>query len=165
LHLSRSAIATAQKQDCEHNAGKRVLENIRKTYPKLKIIITGDGLYSDQPFVDEIKKGNMSYILVAKPKDHKVLFQWVDELTQLGAGNRMEICDAKGRKHQYLWVNEVPLNKTKDADAVNFSKYQIVTPKGKVTYKNSWVTDIVIDKSNVATLCIPVGQLILKESK
>ena len=141
-----------KKQDCEHNAAKRVLKNIRTTYPKLKIVIAGDGLYSDQPFVDELKIAKMSFILVAKPKDHKVLFQWVDELTRLGAGDRMEIYDAKGRKHQYQWVNDVPLNGTKDADAVNFLQYQIVSKAGKVTYKNSWVTDIVIDKNNVATL-------------
>jgi len=62
-----------KKQDCKHNAAKRVLKNIRTTYPKLKIIISGDGLYSDQPFVDDLKKAKMSFILVAKPKDHKVL--------------------------------------------------------------------------------------------
>ncbi|MCF6246057.1 MAG: hypothetical protein L3J69_01720 [Desulfobacula sp.] len=38
------------KQDCEINAGKRILSKIKKAHPKLKAIITGDGLYSKQPF-------------------------------------------------------------------------------------------------------------------
>jgi len=38
------------KQDCERNAGKRLLNKIRTTHPKLKSIITGDGLYANQPF-------------------------------------------------------------------------------------------------------------------
>ena len=41
------------KQDCERNAGKRLLRKIRTTHPKLKIIIVGDDLYSNQPFLNE----------------------------------------------------------------------------------------------------------------
>jgi len=46
----------------------------------------------------------------------------------------------------------VPLNGTKDADYVNFLKYQIVSKDNKVTYKNTWVTDISIDENNIVTL-------------
>jgi len=141
-----------KKQDCEINAGKRVIHNIRKVHPKLGIIITGDDLYSKQPFIDELKKNRMSFILVAKPTDHKILFQWVDELTQLGGGDSLELIDEKGRRHRYQWVNDVPLNGTKDADHVNFFQYQIVSKNNKITYKNSWVTDISVDKNNVVTL-------------
>jgi len=62
------------KQDCETNAGKRILKKIRKTHPKLGIIIVGDSLYSKQPFIKELKHGKMSFILVAKPKDHKIIW-------------------------------------------------------------------------------------------
>ena len=141
-----------KKQDCEINAGKRVIHNIRKAHPKLGIIITGDDLYSKQPFIDELKKNRMSFILVAKPTDHKILFQWVDELTQLGGGDSLELTDEKGRRHRYQWVNDVPLNGTKDADHVNFFQYQIVSKNNKITYKNSWVTDISVNKNNVVTL-------------
>jgi hypothetical protein len=141
-----------KKQDCERNAAKRLIHHIRTMHPKLKIVITGDGLYSNQPFIDEVKRARMSFILVAKPDDHKVLFQWVSELTQLEAGECMELSDNKGRKHRYQWINQVPLNGSKDADEVNFFQYQIVSKSGKTTYKNSWVTDIFIDKDNVVTL-------------
>ena len=141
-----------KKQDCEINAGKRVIHNIRKVHPKLGIIITGDDLYSKQPFIDELKKNRMSFILVAKPTDHKILFQWVDELTQLGGGDSLELIDEKGRRHRYQWVNDVPLNGTKDADHVNFFQYQIVSKNNKINYKNSWVTDISVNKNNVVTL-------------
>lgn len=141
-----------KKQDCEINAGKRVIHNIRKVHPKLGIIITGDDLYSKQPFIDELKKNRMSFILVAKPTDHNILFQWVDELTQLGGGDSLELIDEKGRRHRYQWVNDVPLNGTKDADHVNFFQYQIVSKNNKINYKNSWVTDISVNKNNVVTL-------------
>jgi len=139
------------KQDCELNAAKRLIAKIRKTHPKLPIIIGGDGLYSKQPFIDELKAANMSFILVAKPADHKILFEWVKDMRELNAGEQMTITDKKGRKHQYRWVNDVQLNGSKDADQVNFFDYQIIT-NGKPTYRNSWVTDITIDKNNIVML-------------
>jgi hypothetical protein len=141
-----------KKQDCEINAAKRCIKKIRKTLPKLKIIITADGLYSKQPFIDVLKEANMSFILTAKPADHKVLFEWVNELSQLGEGGQLELTDEKGRHHLYQWVNRVPLNGTKDADEINFFQYQLVSTENKVTYKNSWVTDVIVDGTNVAHL-------------
>ncbi|MBW2152263.1 MAG: hypothetical protein JRH18_11400 [Deltaproteobacteria bacterium] len=141
-----------QKQDCEINAGKRCIQKIRKAHPKLKFIITADGLHSKQPFIDEVKKAKMSFILVAKPTDHKVLFEWVNELTQLGEAGRLELTDSKARRHCYQWVNNVPLNGTKDADDVNFFQFHIISKDNKITYKNSWVTDLTVDRSNVVEL-------------
>jgi len=140
-----------EKQDCEINAGKRIIKKIRKTHPKLKIIITGDSLYSKQPFVDELTAQNMSYILVAKPKDHKVLFEWVNELKQLESFSGFKFTDHKKRTHHYEWYNQVPLNGTKDADMVNFFEYSIVVD-GQRTYHNTWVTDIIVTENNVAQL-------------
>ena len=140
-----------QKQDCEVNAAKRWIPKFRQAHPKLKIIITADDLFSKQPFIDELKKAGMSYILVAKPTDHKILFQWVNELIALGGGDRLEITDSKGNRHCYQWVNQVPLNGTKDADEVNFFQYHIVSDN-KITYRNSWVTDIAVDENNVVDL-------------
>ena len=141
-----------EKQDCEINAGKRCIRKIRNTHPKLKIIISGDSLYSKQPFIDELKSVNMSYILVAKPTDHKLLFEWVNELTQLGEGGRLELNGSQDRRYCYQWLNNVPLNGTKDADNVNFFQFQIISKDNKVTYKNSWVTDIPIDRNNIVIL-------------
>jgi hypothetical protein len=155
LPLAPEAISNSdgsKKQDCERNAAKRVVRKIRASYPKLKLTVTADGLFSNQPFIDELKKAKMSFILVAKPTDHKLLFEWVNELIALGDGGSLELGDEKGRRHCYQWVNQVPLNGTKDADLVNFFQYQLVAKTGKVTYKNSWVTDIKVDEDNVISL-------------
>jgi len=139
------------KQDCEINAGKRILSKIRSTHPKLKIIIPGDSLYSKQPFIDELKKYNMSFILTAKPADHKMLNQWFSEFQQMGETQKLELKDQKGRRHFYEWVNDIPLNGSKDADNVNYFEYTIF--KGdKRNYHSSWVTDIVISKDNIIQL-------------
>lgn len=142
----------SKKQDCEINASKRIISKIKKAHPRLKIIITGDGLYSKQPFINELKTAGMSYILVAKPTDHKILFEWVDELTELGDGSEFELKDSKGKRYVYQWINKVPLNGTPGADEVNFFQFKIINKAGKVTFKNSWVTDILIGKNNIKDL-------------
>jgi hypothetical protein len=140
-----------EKQDCEINAAKRLLPKLRAAHPKLPIIITADGLYSKQPFIDALKAARMSFILVAKPTDHKVLFQWVEDLDKLNQAGHMKLIDDKGRHHLYRWVNQVPLNDTRDADAVNFFEYWLRVGE-KVTYHNSWVTDLTVDRNNVVDL-------------
>lgn len=139
------------KQDCETNATKRLVEKLRNTHPKLNIVITGDGLYSNQPTIDKLKEHRMSFILVAKPSDHKLLFEQVQDIIALGEAETLERVDIKGRRHVYLWENNVLLNGTKDADYVNFYQYTIFD-KGKQKYHNSWVTDIAIDKDNIVEL-------------
>jgi hypothetical protein len=141
----------SDKNDCERSAGKRLIGKIRAAHPKLKILITGDGLYSNQPFIDVLKVNGMSFALVAKPADHKLLFQWIEELEGLGGVEHMEFCDEKGRRHHYRWVNQVPLNGGPDADQVNFFEYWLTVDQ-KVTYHNSWVTDREMSKQNVIEL-------------
>jgi hypothetical protein len=139
------------KQDCEINAAKRIVGKIRSAHPKLKMIITADGLYSKQPFVDVLKTNRMSFILVAKATDHKLLFEWVDELDGLGQAGHLQFSDDKGRRHVYRWVNQVPLNGSRNADQVNFFEYWLHANK-KVTYHNSWVTNLDVSKSNIVEL-------------
>jgi len=68
-----------EKQDCEINAGKRLLAKIRKSHPELSLIIVGDSLYSKQPTIETIRSLRMNYVLTAKPDDHKKLMEWVNE--------------------------------------------------------------------------------------
>lgn len=139
------------KNDCERSAGKRLIAKIRAVHPRLKIMVGGDGLFSNQPFIDELKIHGMSFVLVAKPADHKILFQWVDELEALGDVEHMEMGDLKGRRHHYRFVNQVPLNGGRNADQVNFLEYWLTVDQ-KVTYHNSWVTDQVVSKQNIVEL-------------
>lgn len=63
----------------------------------------------------------------------------------------MEVKDEKGRIHIYEWINEVPLNGNEDTPWVDYLEYWIID-KGKITYHNSWVTDISISEQNVKEL-------------
>ncbi len=93
----------------------------------------------------------MSFILVAKPTDHTILFQWVDEMDGLGDVGKLKLADDKGRVHHYRWANQVPLNGSRNADQVNFFEYWLQVGE-KITYHNSWVTDIHVHRNNIVEL-------------
>lgn len=115
--------------------------------------MVADSLHSKQPFIEEAKANRMSYILVAKPEDHKLLMEWINEQRQLKEVSGIKVKDKKGRIHVYEWINEVPLNGNKNTNWVNYFEYWIIdTARDKVTYHNSWVTDIPVSKQNVREL-------------
>lgn len=145
-----------KKQDCELNAGKRILSKIRQAHPKLRIIIGGDGLYSKQPFIEQLKANRMSFVLVAKPDDHKTLFQWVDEFRQMKETRVLTLTDSKNRIHRYEWAKAVPINGNPKSELVDFFDYRLIVD-GKTNYHNSWVTDIDVTENNVVEL-VKIGR-------
>ncbi len=139
-----------EKQDCEINAGKRALAKIRKSHPRLSLIVVGDGLYSKQPTIETIRDLHMDYVLVAKPDDHKKLMEWVGEMRVLEEVKRLTVQE-KGRTHSYEWVRDMPLNDHKETVTVNYFEYWI-EEEGKTTYRNSWITNLPVTSDNITTM-------------
>ncbi len=132
-----------KKNDCERNASKRLIANIRREHPHLPIIFIEDALASNGPHIDTLKKANMRYILGVKPGDHKWLFDWVtsnDCTTHLIHQN--------GTTHEFKFINDAPLNESRQDVRVNFIEYKETNKKGKVQVF-SWVTDFHLSKDNV----------------
>ena len=143
------------KQDCEINAAKRLIPKIREDHPQLGLIITGDGLFSHQPFILAVLAANAHYLLAAKPDDHTFMMEWI-EAYEPGETGTMRTVDKKGRSQLYEWVNDVPLNGSKESLNVNFFRYKIISTdrngKEKIRYKNNWVTDLRITDGNIKDL-------------
>ncbi|WP_419906145.1 transposase [Hoeflea sp.] len=140
------------KQDCERNAVKRWLAANGKRYASLKPVYLGDDLYANQPIVDTIQSVGGDFILTAKSLSHKTLYEWLDG-AEINSTKRRRI--KKGRKaatHIYRWLNDVPLRDGKDATHVNWFEIEIINTKGKTTYRNSFVTNIAVDETNVGDL-------------
>jgi hypothetical protein len=145
-----------EKQDCEINAGKRLIERIRKDHPHLGIILNGDGLYPKSTMIEAAKNANMHFIFVCKPDGNKAVMEWVGEQKKLGEFKSTHFVDSSGRTHVFGWVNNVPLTGAIDSKNVNYFEYQLMVPQKdgslKVTYKGSWITDFEITQTNVEAL-------------
>jgi hypothetical protein len=144
----------SEKQDCEINAGKRLIKRIRTEHRQLSICITGDDIYAHEPFVIVLRGERMEFVLVAKPTSHKELFEWVEELDAMGEcvrGSWQEGAASKRRYYQYRIAKQVPLSQSGKV-MVNFVEIWERDRNGKLLYHNSWVTDFEIAKENVAVI-------------
>lgn len=75
-----------EKQDCEINAGKRLVTRLRQEHRQLPMLVMGDDLFGHEPFIKLLRQLRYGFVLVAKPTSHKELFEWVEDLDRLGEG-------------------------------------------------------------------------------
>ncbi|MBA7545186.1 ISNCY family transposase ISAtsp9 [subsurface metagenome] len=140
-------------QDCELEAGKRLIPKLRSAHRQLSMVIVGDSLYSKQPFIKVLKEQRMHFILGAKPKDHKSLMEDIEGLRRGGYLSRLEYTDKKKKRYVCEWVNDIPLNGYLSGEVVNYIEFHIYNAtEGKRTYHNSWVTDLEVNEVNVRDL-------------
>jgi hypothetical protein len=91
------------KQDCELNASKRFIANLTAAHPRQKFMLCGDGLMSNQPLIEEAIAGDMHYLFVTKPGNHKNLTEWLNAYDVLST---TEFIDVTGNSHIYSWQND-----------------------------------------------------------
>ncbi|MFZ5501002.1 MAG: transposase, partial [Candidatus Micrarchaeota archaeon] len=139
------------KNDCERNAAKRFLRDLRREHPHLKIIITEDALSANAPHIRELIDHDLRFILSVKPGDHQFLFGHVDQAAKRGEVREIIEDDPERPRltRVFHWINDVPLNQASQKDLrVNFLEYWETEDQADgtplVTQRFSWVTDIPI---------------------
>jgi hypothetical protein len=100
---------------------------------------------------EAFKAAGGHFLLTAKPSSHKALYDFLDgaEIPTLSKKIKQ---GARFVTHRYRWLTDVPLRDGRDAMIVNWLEIEITAPDGKVTYRNSFVTDLPVNKDNVADL-------------
>jgi len=145
------------KNDCERNAAKRFLEQLRHDHPHLPLIIVEacpersrrDALSSNAPHIRELEKHECHYILGVKEGDHAFLFEWVAAAHQAGQTTEIEMSGA-GVKHQFRFINQVPLNQSNQDLLVNFVEYWETKKDGTLRVQHFWwITDFMVTADNV----------------
>ncbi len=136
------------KNECERNAAQRVLTDVRREHPHLKLIVVEDALASNGPHIRLLQSLTLRYILGVKPGDHTFLFDWV--ATTPGV-QTAEIPGQDGTVHRFRYLNGAPLNESHVDLQVNFLDYEAQRPSGKVqTF--TWVTDSPLHSDNLMRL-------------
>ena len=135
------------KNDCERNASKQILSKFRKEHPKLKVIITEDGLASNAPHIKDIISHNMSYILGVKPGDHKYLFSEFEKDKKEGKTNQVIIED-EHIVRILTFKNKLPLNSSNKDLLVNFIELKEIDNKKDTVKTFTKITDIEITERN-----------------
>jgi hypothetical protein len=136
------------KNDCERNAAKRFFEKFRKDHPHLAVIVIEDGLASNAPHIQELKRHDMHFILGAKAGDHKSLFTRMETDFQQGRAATITWEDSEQKiLHHFRYLADVPLNDSHPDLLVNFLEYWEVSKDGVKYF--SWVTDLPLNDATV----------------
>jgi len=141
----------AEKQDCEARAAQRWLAAHGPKYAHLKPIYLGDDLSSRQPTCEAVLAAGGHFLFTAKPSSHKTLYSWLE-------GAEVPSTEKKVKQgkyfatYRYRWMEGVPIRDGEDALMVNWLEIEIVDRSGKVTYRNSFITDLPVCKNNVDEL-------------
>lgn len=136
------------KNDCELNALKRFIENLRAEHPRLKIIIVCDAIASKAPHIRLMIEAEMGFILGVKESDHKALFESAKHACKTF---EMKVPGKKKKDSKTLifrYANGLPLNDSNMDLNVNFIECTEVDADGnKTTF--SWVTHIELNEENL----------------
>jgi len=137
------------KNDCERNAAKRFLAQLKQDYPHMTFTITEDALSPNAPHIRELEKHGFHYILGVKEGDHKYLFEQVALARQEGRTTEFEQQDGKV-VHRFCFITQIPLNKSNPDLLVNVMEYWEIK-KDKIQHF-CWVTDFTITKLNAFSI-------------
>ena len=143
------------KQDCELNAAKRWIER-NSSLSARKVIITGDDLFSRDPFCKLLLELGFRFILICKPSSHTTLYQYLAELEKKDGITIISQRKWNGKFHElhtYRYANNLPIKQGDDALSVNWVELTVINTKTQeILYKNSFITDFKIDRTNVQSI-------------
>jgi hypothetical protein len=139
------------KNDCERNAVRRLLQRVRRLYPKLLLIVVEDGLASNAPHIADLRKLKMRFLLGAKPGDHQHLFEQVIQASDQGHDEILTVCDPIDPKvtvSETQYVENLSLNASNEDVRVQFLQHtEFEAKNGETTKRFSWVTDCELSRS------------------
>ena len=127
------------KQDCEVNAFKRMAPRIKRNYPKLKFVVTGDALYATTPMINICKDNKWHYIFNLKKDRLKNIYEEFED--NINYENEVS-------KENYFLSSNIEFKGNK----VNAFRY-IETKENNTTIFN-YITDLKADNYNIEEIVV-----------
>lgn len=140
----------ATKNDCELNAAKRLIPALVNPLAATHdLLITGDALYGNGPFIQLVQEQGHSFLITIKPGSQGSLFNQLQTLRAADATQTKERTKGHILEH-YEYANDLFLNGTYPDIKVNMVTYQkIDTRTGQVLKTFNFMTNIPLNAGNV----------------
>jgi len=94
------------KQDCEMRAFHRLAERIKKTFPRLPIMMLLDGLYANGPVIERCLSYHWQFMIVLKDGSLPSVWDEYHGLRSLERNNEHRQ-EWHGRQQHFRWVNGI----------------------------------------------------------
>jgi len=133
------------KQDCELNAGYRLLDKLKEAFPRMKFIIVGDALFCTMPFMKAVRQKGWNYIFrIKEGRQSHLTDDFEDLLTQLECDEIIKNAfDGENGELRYVNHVEEVTNKPEICNMLQYS-YRLNNKETKFT----WATGMEISRSN-----------------
>lgn len=94
------------KQDCEQRAFKRLAARLKKSFPRLSIMVLLDGLYPNGPVIDLCRTYHWDFMIVLQDDSLPLVWEEMEGLKDLQPGNRVHQTWGN-RRQRFRWVNDI----------------------------------------------------------
>jgi len=138
------------KNDCELNASKRIIPQIRETLGEEKILAIFDALYINGPHIKALQDAQMRYIIGTKGETYVDI-----QVTALREKGQLQshTWTTKSKTCTACFVNDLILNGQHQEILTNyFEVVETDLKTGEQTFYSTWITDIPIDLDNIQEL-------------
>ena len=123
-----------EKQDCEIRAFYRMAKRIKKEYPKLPIIISGDALYACNPVITTCKENKWEYIIRLKEERLRLL------------GEEIKCLEKAEKQEEIKYWNNLKYGEVRMEKEANVLKYY--EKKKEIVTEFEWITSFKITEKN-----------------
>lgn len=137
------------KNDCEINAAKRLLERLRKDYPKLPICLQGDALYAAESIMKICRKNHWKYILTQKDTRQKVLAESYEWIQKSGGAKEVEKIGKESGDGEYINHVEEVAGKEETANMYRYWYEEELENGETEIHGYQWITNIELTNRNL----------------
>ena len=124
------------KQDCEIKAAYRLLAELKRQFPRLRICLTGDSLYACQEILQICFDSQWGFMLVFKPGRMPAFYEEVTEKLRRLPDQRLQRRHDDGTSLTYSWVTNLSYR----GHTLHAIFLDIVSPDG-TTSRHAYLTD------------------------
>ena len=94
------------KQDCEQKVFKRLAERLKKSFPRLSIMVLLDGLYPNGPVMELCRQYNWDFMIVLQDDSLPLVWEEIKDLQPLQRESRL--CRKWGNRTQrFRWIRDI----------------------------------------------------------
>ena len=137
----------ANKNDCELNASKRLIKQLRDAFPNWPIRVVEDSLFANGPHINLLKELKIGYIISVKPSGQESLFEEVRNRVLKHQCEEFEVLGDDQILRGYRWINAISLNQSHPDLRVNFLDYWEIREGEEFNF--SWITDLELTVNTV----------------
>ncbi len=147
----------AHKQDCELKALSRLLPQLRRDFPQLRLCLSGDSLYACGRMLQLAKDYRCNYVLTFKPGHMPAVWEDFQSLLKLCPENTLECATREGVCRVYRWVHGLAYRDDQGRPWC-FNAIECTETVDGETATFGWITDLEVNSRKVEDVAMKGGR-------